>query len=111
MTVFFLFRKNEKFHVNNLLIENKPNISNFIMSFLKSNKVSICRLLKILDCPLRVNDNLKMFTIQVDDFTLTFTMRNWDISCFENCVDPDQLASQKPADQDLHCFHFTNISK
>ena len=22
----------------------------------------------------------------------------------ENCVDPDQLASQKPADQDLHCF-------
>ena len=22
----------------------------------------------------------------------------------ENSVDPDQLASQKPADQDLHCF-------
>ena len=25
----------------------------------------------------------------------------------ENNVDQDQLASQKPADQDLHCFHFT----
>ena len=23
---------------------------------------------------------------------------------FENSVDPDQLASQKPADQDPHCF-------
>ena len=22
----------------------------------------------------------------------------------ENIVDPDQLASEKPADQDLHCF-------
>ena len=22
----------------------------------------------------------------------------------ENSVDPDQLASEKPADQDLHCF-------
>ena len=26
------------------------------------------------------------------------------ISCFENSVDPDQLASKKPADQDLHYF-------
>ena len=26
------------------------------------------------------------------------------ISCFENCVDPDQLASKKPADQDPHFF-------
>ena len=23
---------------------------------------------------------------------------------FENSVDPDQLASEKPADQDPHCF-------
>ena len=23
---------------------------------------------------------------------------------FENNIDPDQLAYQKPADQDLHCF-------
>ena len=28
-----------------------------------------------------------------------------DISYFENSVDPDQLASEKPADQDRHCFH------
>ena len=27
------------------------------------------------------------------------------ISCFENSVDPDQLASQKPADLDPHCLH------
>ena len=29
---------------------------------------------------------------------------NLDISCFENSVDPDQLASEKPADQGPHCF-------
>ena len=23
---------------------------------------------------------------------------------YKNSVDPDQLASKKPADQDLHCF-------
>ena len=27
-----------------------------------------------------------------------------DILCFKNSVDPDQLASQKPDDQDLHNF-------
>ena len=27
-----------------------------------------------------------------------------DISFFENSVDPDQLASEKPVDQDLNCF-------
>ena len=31
-------------------------------------------------------------------------MLNQDISHFENIVDPDQLASEKPADQDPHCF-------
>ena len=25
--------------------------------------------------------------------------------CGENSVDPDQLASKKPADLDIHCFH------
>ena len=34
----------------------------------------------------------------------THTMLNMDISSFENSVDPDQLAFQKPADQDPHCF-------
>ena len=34
----------------------------------------------------------------------TLSMRNPDISNFENSVDPDQLASEKPADLDLHCF-------
>ena len=27
-----------------------------------------------------------------------------DITCLENSVDPNQLASEKPADQDTHCF-------
>ena len=31
-------------------------------------------------------------------------MINPVIFCFENSQDPDQLASQKPADQDPHCF-------
>ena len=35
---------------------------------------------------------------------LNLAMLKPDISCFKNCVDPDQLASQKPADQDPHCF-------
>ena len=29
-------------------------------------------------------------------------MLNTDLSCFENSVDLDQLASEKPADQDPH---------
>ena len=33
-----------------------------------------------------------------------------DISHFENSVDDEQLASQKPADLDLHCFqNFLNV--
>ena len=27
----------------------------------------------------------------------------------QNCVDPDQLASSKPADLDLHCFQKGHI--
>ena len=27
-----------------------------------------------------------------------------ELSFFENAVDPDQMASTKPSDQDLHCF-------
>ena len=37
-------------------------------------------------------------------FRLTLTMGIQDKSDFENSVDPDQLASKKPADQDQHCF-------
>ena len=36
--------------------------------------------------------------------SLTLTMFNLEISCFETRVNPDQLASQKPADLDLHFF-------
>ena len=37
-------------------------------------------------------------------FILTLTRLNVDIACFENSLDPDQLASQKPADQNQHFF-------
>ena len=37
---------------------------------------------------------------------LTPTMLIVDISRFENCVDPDQLASERSADQHLYCFQF-----
>ena len=33
-----------------------------------------------------------------------FTMLKPDTSRLENSVDPDQLASEKPADQDQHSF-------
>ena len=36
---------------------------------------------------------------------LTFIMRNLAISDFEISVDPDQLTSEKPSDQDPYCFH------
>ena len=35
---------------------------------------------------------------------LILTMLNSDIFCFENSVDPDQLASKKPAEQDSYCL-------
>ena len=35
---------------------------------------------------------------------LTLTMLNLDIAHFENSVDPDQLASEKPADLNPHCL-------
>ena len=38
---------------------------------------------------------------------LPLTMLNLDRSCFENSVDLDQLASEKPADQDPHCCLLT----
>ena len=44
--------------------------------------------------------SLKMSNIK------TYTMLNQDVTFFQNSVDPDQLASEKPADQDLHCFPF-----
>ena len=36
---------------------------------------------------------------------LTLIMLSQYISRFENNVEPDQLAFEKPADQVLHCFH------
>ena len=36
---------------------------------------------------------------------LTLIMLSQYISRFKNNVEPDQLASEKPADQILHCFH------
>ena len=36
--------------------------------------------------------------------TLILTILNPDLSHYENSVDSDQLASEKPADQDPHCF-------
>ena len=46
----------------------------------------------------------KLKTWSADDFNLTHTMLNYDAYHCENSVDPDQLASVKPADQDPYCF-------
>ena len=35
---------------------------------------------------------------------LTLSMPSINIICLENSIDPDQLASQKPADLGLRCF-------
>ena len=42
---------------------------------------------------------------------LILNMLILDVSCYENNVDPDQLASQKPADLDLHCLSFHSACK
>ena len=36
------------------------------------------------------------------------TLLNQGISNFKNSVDPDQLASEKPANRDLHCIPCSN---
>ena len=52
-----------------------------------------------------------MFIAQTRNFTVHTCKRGSptyhakpDISHFENSVDQDQLASEKPVDLDLHCF-------
>ena len=45
-----------------------------------------------------------MHRMSFSEQRLTLTMLKQNIFCFENSVDLDQLASMKPADQDLHCF-------
>ena len=35
---------------------------------------------------------------------IILTTLNPEISCFENSIDPDQLAPKRPADLDQHCF-------
>ena len=42
---------------------------------------------------------------------LTLTMLNPEIPCFENSGYPNQLASEKPADQDPHFFPLSHCYK
>ena len=42
--------------------------------------------------------------LRLDSMISILIKLSFDISCFENSVDQDQLASQKPADLDLQCF-------
>ena len=42
-------------------------------------------------------------SLGVEQFTITM-LNSLNPVQVENSVDPDQLASEKPADQDLHCF-------
>ena len=40
---------------------------------------------------------------------LPLTVLYPDIPCFKNNVDPNQLTSEKPDDQDAHFFHCINL--
>ena len=42
------------------------------------------------------------------EVNLILGMLNLNMPCYENSVDPDQLASEKPACQDPHCFQLCN---
>ena len=46
-------------------------------------------------------------TLNTGFFLFGLTMLNLDRSCFQNGVDLDQLASEKPADLGLPCFPFS----
>ena len=54
--------------------------------------------------------HIKLFYLLFDEhFLRSFkkvesVLVSLDMPSFENSVDSDQLASMKPADQDLHCF-------
>ena len=50
------------------------------------------------------NSKQLVFTYKEPCFSLNLTMVHPDISYFENSVDPYQLASKKPANQDTYCF-------
>ena len=39
--------------------------------------------------------------------TVCLGLLNPDMPCLANSVGPDQLASEKPADLDLHCLSFS----
>ena len=68
--------------------------------------------LKVVDKPTpfegkywpRVPD--KIMSYSSHEFNLTLNLFNLDLSRFENIMDSDQLAFQKPADQDPNCFAF-----
>ena len=49
-------------------------------------------------------DNLHAFLVARRHFLTNLYHLRPDILCFVNGVDPDQMASDKPADQDLQCF-------
>ena len=42
--------------------------------------------------------------VGVGDLCLTFLLLNTTCPVLTNSVDPDQLASEKPTDLDLHCL-------
>ena len=73
--------------------------SAILLIFIKLPFVIKIIVLSIFEWPLYTG-----FTVQSLLANCLLIMLNPDICCFENSVDPDQLASQKPADQDQHCF-------
>ena len=50
--------------------------------------------------------NSGVLVIKPGKCILTLNMQNTGVSCVKNRADPDQLASKKSADLDLHCFPF-----
>ena len=50
------------------------------------------------------NHNYILRSFDVNRALYTYHFQKF-IPSFENSVDPDQLASKKPADQDPHCFY------
>ena len=49
-----------------------------------------------------LNFFVRVYLLCFSEFIVTLSMLNPDISCFENSEDPDQVALQKPPDQDPH---------
>ena len=79
--------------MSSFLCELSSTTINCIFVQAVNDLASLCKVQAHLSLPVSYSINM-----------ICLSILNLRISCFENSVHSDQLASEKPADQDPHCF-------